>query len=182
MRTGGELVFVAVGTNLGDREAALGAVVAAIEAESDLALLAASMVYETDPIGPGDQAPYLNAVIGLRSWLSPLELLRRLQSIERGLGRDRSTAAVRWGPRTIDLDLLFFGERMIEWPELVVPHPRAHERAFVLVPLAELAPALVHPRLGATIATLARSVSGEGVRPWRRPVGWPGAFEKRLAG
>ncbi|MFO0689343.1 MAG: 2-amino-4-hydroxy-6-hydroxymethyldihydropteridine diphosphokinase [Myxococcota bacterium] len=176
MREGGELVFVAVGANLGDREASFAAVVQALEQEPDLLLLAASTVYETDPIGPGDQAPYLNAVLGLRSWLAPLALLRRLQRIEAMLGRDRTAAAVRWGARTIDLDLLFYGERVIELPELVVPHPRVHERAFVLMPLAELAPALVHPRLGATIEAIARELfDPESVRPWRRPVGWPGA-------
>ena len=83
---------------------------------------------------------------------------------------------MRWGPRTIDLDLLFYGERCIEWPELSVPHPRAHERAFVLLPLAELAPDLVHPRLGLTIEAMARvHLASEAVRPGRRPAGWPGA-------
>ncbi|MBY0398904.1 2-amino-4-hydroxy-6-hydroxymethyldihydropteridine diphosphokinase [Myxococcota bacterium] len=176
MREGGELVFVAVGANLGDREGRFAAVIEALEAEPDLVLLAASTVYETDPIGPGEQAPYLNAVLGLRSWLAPLELLRRLQRIEALLGRDRSASAIRFGPRTIDLDLLFFGDRVIELPELVVPHPRAHERAFVLMPLAEIAPALVHPRLGTTIDAIARSLfDPQAVRPWRRPAGWPGA-------
>jgi 2-amino-4-hydroxy-6-hydroxymethyldihydropteridine diphosphokinase len=92
------------------------------------------------------------------------------------LGRDRSPSAVRWGPRTIDLDLLFYGERVIELPELVVPHPRVHERAFVLMPLAELAPAFIHPRIGATIEAIAASLlDPERVRPRRRPAGWPGA-------
>lgn len=178
MREGGELVFVAAGANLGDREASLAAAVRALENEPDVLLLAASGVYETDPIGPGEQASYLNAVLALRSWLAPLALLRRLQQIELALGRDRSDAAVRWGPRTLDLDLLFFGERMVELPDLVVPHPRVHERAFVLVPLVELAPALVHPRLGRTIDALTRGLQEadvRGIRPWRRPAGWPGA-------
>ena len=126
MRDGGELVFVAVGANLGDREATFAAVVRALEREPDLLLVAASSVYETDPIGPGDQGNYLNAVLGLRSWLAPLELLGRLQQIEAMLGRDRPPSAVRWSARTIDLDLLFFGERCIELPELTVPHPRLH--------------------------------------------------------
>lgn len=176
MREGGEVVFVAVGANLGDRESTLAAVIRALEVEPDVLLLAASTVYETDPIGPGEQAAYLNAVIGLRTWLSPIELLHRLQDIERMLGRDRSAAAVRWGPRTIDLDLLFYGDRVIEMPELIVPHPRAHERAFVLMPLVELAPDYVHPRLGATIEAIAATLLGAaGLRPWRRPEGWPGS-------
>ncbi len=177
MREGGELVFVAVGANLGDREATFAAVIRALESEADLLLLGASTVYETDPIGPPGQEAYLNAVLGLRSWLAPLELLRRLQAIEASLGRDRARAGeVRWGPRTIDLDLLFYGERCIEVPELSVPHPRAHERAFVLLPLAELAPDLVHPRLGLTIEAMARAhLATRAVRPGRRPPGWPGA-------
>ncbi len=179
MREGGELVFVAVGANLDDREATFAAVVRALESESDLLLVGASTVYETDPIGPPGQEAYLNAVLGLRSWLSPIELLHRLQSIEVLLGRDRSGAAERWGPRRIDLDLLFFGERCIDLPELVVPHPRAHERAFVLLPLAELAPSLVHPRMGVTVGELVRvHLDSEAVRPWRRPEGWPGAHSE----
>jgi 2-amino-4-hydroxy-6-hydroxymethyldihydropteridine diphosphokinase len=176
MREGGELVFVAIGANLGDREATFAAVIRALERESDLWLLGASSVYETDPIGPAGQGAYLNAVVGLRSWLSPLALLRRLQAIEASLGRERGPQVERWGPRTVDLDLLFYGERCIELPELVVPHPRAHERAFVLMPLAELAPALVHPRLGITVAAFAQALlDAEAVRPWRRPEGWPGS-------
>ena len=176
MRDGGELVFVAVGANLGDREATFAAVVRALEAELDLLLLGASTVYETDPIGPPGQGAYLNAVLGLRSWLAPLALLHRLQSIEAALGRDRARQSQRWGPRTVDLDLLFYGDRCIELPDLTVPHPRVHERAFVLLPLVELAPALVHPRIGVTIEVIARSLlDSEQVRPGRRPAGWPGA-------
>jgi len=191
MRDGGEVVFVALGANLGDREATFAAVVRTLEREPDLLLLAASPVYETDPIGPGDQGPYLNAVLGLRSWLAPLELLGRLQQIEVMLGRDRGRNSVRWGARTIDLDLLFYGDRCIELPELVVPHPRAHERAFVLMPLAELAPSFVHPRIGATIEAIALSLldtqhgtphDAEHVRRLRRPAGWPGAQGESIAG
>lgn len=183
MRDGGELVFVAVGANLGDREATFAAVVRALEAELDLLLLGASTVYETDPVGPPGQGAYLNAVLGLRSWLSPLALLRRLQAIEAALGRDRTRATRRWGPRTVDLDILFFGDRCIELPDLTVPHPRAHERDFVLLPLVELAPALIHPRIGATIETIAGSfLDAENVRPWRRPAGWPGAWSEAGSG
>lgn len=179
MRAGGERVFVAVGANLGDREATFAAVVRALEREPDLLLLATSTVYETDPIGPEGQGAYLNAVIALQSWLSPSELLVRLQEIEGRFGRDRSRAAVRWGPRTLDLDLIFYGERVIELPELSVPHPRAHERAFVVMPLVELCPTLVHPRLGVTIGSIAAGLRGSpGVRPARRPQGWPGAAER----
>jgi 2-amino-4-hydroxy-6-hydroxymethyldihydropteridine diphosphokinase len=180
MRAGGELAYVAVGANLGDREATFAAVIEALDQETDVVLLAASPVFETAPVGPSDQGAYLNAVVELRAWLAPLELLRRLQAIEVRLGRDRSREPDRWGPRPIDLDLLFFGERCIELPDLIVPHPRAHERAFVLTPLAELAPRLLHPLLGVEIAEMAaQRVEQDAVRPWRRPSGWPGGPRER---
>ena len=176
MRAGGERVYVALGANLGDREATFSAAIAALEQEPDLLLVAASGVYETPPLGPPGQAPYLNAVLALQAWLSPVALLERLQAIESALGRDRGPSAVRWGPRAIDLDLLFFGERCVSLPELEVPHPRLHERAFVLVPLADIAPALVHPVRGGTVeAMLTARAGSEEIVPRPRPEGWPGA-------
>ena len=176
MRAGGEIVYVAVGANLGDREATFAAVIRALEEESEWLVLAASSVYETPPLGPEGQPAYLNAVVSLRAWLSPLELLRRLQTIENALGRDRGPDSVRWGPRVIDLDVLFFGDRCIDLPDLVVPHPAAHERGFVMMPLAELAPSLRHPLLGLAAGEIAAGLEGsEAIRPWPRPQGWPGA-------
>ncbi len=175
MRGGGEIFYVAVGANLGDREATFAAVIRAIEAEPDLLLLAASPVFETEPVGPGAQAAYLNAALRLRAWISPLDLLIRLQRIEVALGRDRSVEAVRWGPRPVDLDILFCGDRCIELPDLVVPHPRAHERAFVMTPMSELDPDLPHPVLGLTMAEIADSrPDRDAVRRWPCPSGWPG--------
>lgn len=187
MRVGGEIVYVAVGANLGDREATFADVIRSLEQEAEMLLLAASSVFETAPVGPEGQEAYLNAVLELRTWLSPLDLLRRLQAIELRLGRDRGPDAVRWGARVIDLDLLFYGERCIDLPELVVPHPRVHERAFVLAPLAELAPDLRHPVMGAEIAELMRALADDAdVRGWRRPPGWPGSqlesVERRQGG
>ena len=177
METGGEIVYVAVGANLGDREATLARTVRAIEGDPDLRLLAASSVYETPPVGPSGQSPYLNAVLELRVRLAPLELLHRLQAIELALGRDRGPDAVRWGPRVIDLDILFFGDRCIELPELIIPHARAHERSFVMTPLAEIAPDLTHPRLGQTALALAAGrADREDVRVQPRPTGWPRAW------
>jgi len=176
MRSGGEIVYVAVGANVGDREATLGSLIRLIERETEMLLLAASPVFETDPVGPPGQDAYLNAALRLRTWLSPGELLAQLQRIERELGRVRHPQPERWGPRTLDLDILFYGERCIEMPDLVVPHPRAHERAFVMRPMAELDPHLVHPRLGITMLEIVRArPDAEGVRSWRRPPGWPGA-------
>jgi 2-amino-4-hydroxy-6-hydroxymethyldihydropteridine diphosphokinase len=177
MRPGGEISYVAVGANLGDREATFAAVLRALESESELLLLSVSSIFETEAVGPEGQPAYLNAAVCLRTWLSPSALLTKLQAIERALGRDRSRESVRFGPREVDLDILFFGERCIEMPDLVVPHPRAHERAFVMTPLAELAPDLVHPRLGRSIREIAREREDrEAVRPWPRPAGWPGAL------
>lgn len=177
MRHGGELVYVAIGANLGDRDATFAAAIRAIEAESDLLLLSASPVFETDPVGPDGQGAYLNAVIQMRVWLGPIELLRRLQSIEVALGRERSRETQRWGPREIDLDILFFGDRCIEMPELVVPHLRAHERSFVMAPMAALSPSFMHPKLGRTVIEIARSFADLGkLRAWPSPRGWPGAL------
>ena len=177
MRSSGEIVYVALGANLGDREAMLTAAIRAVEFESDLLLLAASPVFETAPLGPTGQGAYLNAVMQLRVWLGPVELLHRLQSIESVLGRDRRREAERWGPREIDLDILFFGDRCIESPDLVVPHLYAHERIFVMAPMAEIAPSYVHPKLGITIKQIAHSLAdSESVRAWPRPPGWPGSW------
>jgi len=174
MRAGGEIVYVAVGANLGDREETFASVIRSIELESDLQLLAASSVFETEPLGPEGQPTYLNAALSLRSWLGPIELLGCLQAIESHLGRDRSREVVRWGPRAVDLDIIFFGDRCIQHPDLIVPHPRAHERAFVMAPLAELAPNFCHPVSGTEVAEIAAATMGGGdILIWPRPRGWP---------
>ena len=176
MRAGGERVYVALGANLGDREATFSAVIRAFEREPDLQLVAASGVYETPPLGPPGQDPYLNAVVALHAWLSPSALLERLQAIESALGRDRGPDAIRWGPRAIDLDLLLFGDRCVSLPDLEVPHPRLHERAFVLVPLADLAPRLAHPIRGGSVEDMLAAQGGhDDIVPCDRPAGWPGA-------
>jgi len=146
-------VFVALGSNLGDRLGFLAQGLRGLSRLADTTVLAISSVYETEPVGgPSPQGFYLNAVVQLRTSLGPLELLRHMQGIERAAGRVRNR--VRGVARTLDLDLLLYGDACLETPELVVPHPRMHERAFVLEPLAELAPSLLHPRLGVSIADL----------------------------
>ena len=180
MRTGGEIAYVAIGANLGDREGVLAKTIEAFASEADLELRAASPVFETDPIGPAGQGAYLNAMIEIEVWLSPEELLTWLQTTELAMGRDRSEDAVRWGARTLDLDLIFFGDRCIERPELVVPHPRAHLRAFVMCPMVALAPDFVHPVLGLKAEAILRSLGEEeraGVRDFPRPDGWPGSAQ-----
>jgi len=144
---------VGLGSNLGDRAAHLVAAIAALRATSGIERLEGSSVYETDPIGPAPQGPYLNAAVRFATSLAADELLARLLAIERDRARRRTRE--RYAPRTLDLDLLLFGDRRIEQPGLVVPHPRLHRRAFVLEPLSEIAGAWVHPVLGETVAALA---------------------------
>lgn len=150
-----DAVFIALGSNLGDREAHLEGAVAALGACAGIELLASSRVYETAPVGAPPQGLYLNAVLQLRTTLSPRDLLTRQLEIEASAGRERGEPD---SPRTLDLDLLFFGARIVDEPGLVVPHPRLTERAFVLEPLCDLAPQLMHPILGLPIRELARRV------------------------
>ena len=138
----GRRAFVALGGNLGDRGAHLAAARAALDATDGVELVAASSEHETDPVGgPGGQGPFLNAVVELSVELGPRALLERLLAIEAARGRDRAREE-RWGPRTLDLDLLWMEGVDLREPDLVVPHPRLTSRAFVLAPLAELAPEL----------------------------------------
>ena len=136
--------YVGLGSNLGDREATLGAALDLLGRRVDL--VAVSTVRETDPWGDADQPRYLNAVAAVDTDLSPRRLLEVLLGVERELGRERTGR--RYGPRTIDLDLLVYGDEVVDEPGLTVPHPRLHERRFVLEPLAELDPALVVPGRG----------------------------------
>jgi 2-amino-4-hydroxy-6-hydroxymethyldihydropteridine diphosphokinase len=154
----GERAFVGLGSNLGSREACLVGAVAALRATRGVHDVVVSPVYETDPVGPGTQGPYLNAVARLDSTLSPHALLERLLAIERAWGRERGP--VRHTPRTLDLDLLLFGGQVVETPGLTLPHPRLHERAFVLEPLFDLAPKLVHPVTGETVERMAGRTRG----------------------
>jgi 2-amino-4-hydroxy-6-hydroxymethyldihydropteridine diphosphokinase len=143
-------VHIGLGSNLGNREAALRG---ALELLGD-DVVAVSSFRETDPVGYLDQPRFLNAAAALETGLEPRALLDRLLEVERELGRTRD--GPRFGPRTIDLDLLLYGDLVIDEPGLVVPHPRLAERRFVLEPLAELDPDLVVPGLGRVTDLLAR--------------------------
>jgi 2-amino-4-hydroxy-6-hydroxymethyldihydropteridine diphosphokinase len=145
--------FVGIGSNLGDREAALRRAVELLAAEEGIEVVAVSELRETEPVGPVEQGLFLNGAVRLATELPPRELLERLLAIERRLGRVRTE---RFGPRTIDLDLLVYGEQVIDEPGLTIPHPRLHERRFALDPLAELAPDLVIPGRGSISALLAK--------------------------
>lgn len=147
------IAAIALGGNLGDRAAILASACASLRQLPGTFVRAVSKVRETAPWGPVPQGPYLNAAAVLETTLDPLNLLRALHEIEAQHGRDRATTP-RFGPRTLDLDLLIHGSTILNTPELTLPHPRMHDRAFVLEPLAEIAPTLVHPALGQTIAAL----------------------------
>jgi 2-amino-4-hydroxy-6-hydroxymethyldihydropteridine diphosphokinase len=138
--------FVGLGANLGAREETIGRAVELLAQEPDIDVVAVSDLRETDPVGVLDQPRFLNGVVALETELRPHALLDVLLRIERDLGRVRD--GTRWGPRTIDLDLLVYGDEVVDEPGLRVPHPRLHERRFALEPLAELAPELLIPGSG----------------------------------
>lgn len=145
--------FVGVGSNLGDRWARLALAARALKATPRVALVRASRVWDSAPLGP-PQPRYLNAVLELETGLPPRELLAALRRVERVAGRSRH---LRWGPRTLDLDLLLYADSSLEAPGLTVPHPGIASRRFVLAPLAELCPGLVVPGTRATVAELLRA-------------------------
>ncbi|MCX5479669.1 2-amino-4-hydroxy-6-hydroxymethyldihydropteridine diphosphokinase [Kaistia geumhonensis] len=150
--------YLGLGSNLGDRETMLRSAVAALSESAGVTVTAISPVYETPPWGPVPQGPYLNACVAIATSLSPRALLDLCLAIERRHGRERS---VRWGPRTLDIDILDYGGMQINEPGLALPHPRLAERAFVLVPLADIAPDLVIE--GRTVAASRAAIDAGGV-------------------
>jgi 2-amino-4-hydroxy-6-hydroxymethyldihydropteridine diphosphokinase len=150
--------YVGLGANLGDREAMLRSALEQLGAEPGIDVMAVSKLRDTDPVGITDQPRFLNAAAAVETDLTARELLDRLLGIERRLGRTRE--APRFGPRTIDLDLLLYGDEQIDDPGLEVPHPRLHERLFALEPLADLDPDLVVPGRGPLADIVAGLQSG----------------------
>jgi 2-amino-4-hydroxy-6-hydroxymethyldihydropteridine diphosphokinase len=144
--------FIGLGANLGDREATIGRAVSLLAGEEGVVVVAVSSLRETAPVGYVEQPSFLNGAVLVDTDLSPRDLLDSLLRIERSLGRERT--GPRHGPRTIDLDLLVYGDTVVSEPGLVVPHARLHERRFALEPLAELDPGLVVPGRGAVAALL----------------------------
>jgi len=158
--------FVGLGSNLGDRLGNLSTAVGLLSREAGFALRRVSLAYESEPIGP-PQPRYLNAVVQIGTLLSPRATLQLLQAIEEQMGRIRRE---RWGSREIDLDLLLYGDRLVEETGLQIPHPLLQGRAFALVPLAEIAPALVLPRTNLTVAQARDRLPADqlaGVQPYR---------------
>ena len=143
--------YVGLGSNLGDRVDNIRRALDMLDRSDDPAIFAVSSLYETEPEGYEDQDWFVNAVAGIETTLSPRDLLKLFKEIEQTIGRRES---VRWGPREIDLDLLLYDRLHFESPDLTVPHPRMHQRAFVLMPLAEIAAGVIHPVLGKTIGEI----------------------------
>ena len=158
------IVFIALGSNLGDRSANLARARQLISAF--ISDFQTSSLYETAPWGVLDQPKFLNQVVKGKTTLAPLKLLGRLKAVEKTLGREKT---IRYGPRIIDLDILLYGDRVIEYRRLQVPHPRMYERAFVLVPLAEIAAAMVIPPAGASVAELLSRLNTSGVTQYLEP-------------
>lgn len=144
-------VFLGLGSNQGDRDLYILRAIAEIGKLPSSRITAVSSFYDTEAVGPVQQPDFLNAAIRLETPLPPEELLRELKRIETGLGR---TGGVRWGPRRIDLDILLYGDLVMDTPELTIPHPRLHERRFVLEPLVEIASETVHPVMGQAVSQL----------------------------
>jgi len=155
------VAYVAFGSNLGDRLTTLVVARRMLIQDPRISLLASSPLYVTEPVGgPPGQPNFLNAVVQLRVTLTARELLAHCLQVEAELGRERQED---WGPRTIDLDVLFYGDEVCNEPDLTVPHPRLHLRPFVLVPLGWLAPELIHPVMGLTIRQMLAGLDLSGV-------------------
>lgn len=164
-------VYLGLGANLGDRRRNLA--VALCRLEPLVRIEAVSSLYETEPVEVQEQPAFYNAACRAATELSPRDLLRHVQEVERGIGR---RPAERCGPRPIDIDLLLYGDAVIDQPALRVPHPEMPARAFVLVPLAEVAGDLLHPELGERVSSLAGKAERSGVRlvadaGWEKPLG-----------
>jgi 2-amino-4-hydroxy-6-hydroxymethyldihydropteridine diphosphokinase len=156
--------YLALGSNVGEREQFLRQALQALQAIPGVAVTAISRVYETDPVGLLEQGPFLNMVAAIDTELSPPALLGRVLSVEHSLGRVRT---IRWGPRVIDIDILLYGDQRVDLPQLQIPHPEMINRAFVLVPLADVWEGGPLPIFKQTIEEFIRAAEDtKGVRTW----------------
>jgi len=157
--------YVGLGSNQGDSQLQLERALDALARLVRTSVIECSPFYRTAPVGDPDQPEFINAVVALETALAPLELLHGMQHIENELGRKRDPSR-RWGPRTIDLDLLLFGDAVVQHPDLFVPHPRMRTRAFVLKPLADIAPRMNIPGMG-NVAELLAELDTSGIKRWK---------------
>ena len=151
-------IYLSLGTNLGQRQHNLLRTIAGLEEE--MVITAVSPIYQTPPWGFTDQPDFLNLCLAATTSLTPDDLLHFIKKLEKRLGREQ---AVRWGPRLIDIDILFYDDLVSRSEELTIPHPQVARRAFVLVPLADIAPDLVHPQTGQTVRQMVTAVDTSGV-------------------
>jgi len=161
------IAYLSLGSNVGDSHTNLKHALQGLDQSEGVTVTRASSIYETDPVGVTDQDPFLNSVLEVRTILSAQSLLQMCLKIEEELGRKR---VIRWGPRIIDLDVILYNNNSVVQSEsLVIPHPRMHERSFVLIPLLEINSTLIHPVLNQPIKEIqALLLDSEGVRIWKR--------------
>ncbi|MFZ3214432.1 MAG: 2-amino-4-hydroxy-6-hydroxymethyldihydropteridine diphosphokinase [Candidatus Acidiferrales bacterium] len=160
-------IYLSLGSSIGDRAQNIARAIEAL-AIRDIRVLKRSSLYETEPVGMREPEWFLNGVVEVQTELQPHELIRALLEIERSMGRSRAASPARKLPRTIDMDILFYGSQIIREAGLEIPHSRMSERRFVLVPFAEIAPAAMHPVLKKTVAELlAGTPDRSEVRPWQ---------------
>jgi 2-amino-4-hydroxy-6-hydroxymethyldihydropteridine diphosphokinase len=160
------IAYLSLGSNLGDRMHYLKNAIQALDSDPNIKVLATSSVYETDPVGYTDQGKFLNMAVKIETSLVAKELLETCLKIEKSLGRVRE---IKWGPRTIDLDILLYNNENIETDRLIIPHPRMHERLFVLIPILEIDPFLKIPTIDKPLIDLLEQIPDkEGVRLWKQ--------------
>ncbi|KIL52541.1 2-amino-4-hydroxy-6-hydroxymethyldihydropteridine diphosphokinase [Jeotgalibacillus soli] len=159
------IAYLSLGSNMGDRLTNLKAAVRRLRTFEEIDVTAVSSIYETDPVGFTDQEAFLNMVLEVKTSLIAEELFQKCLQVEAALGRERM---IRWGPRTIDLDILLYNDDDVESENLIIPHPRMHERSFVLIPLLDVNPALEHPVLKKQLKEIFQALEDhEGVRLWK---------------
>ena len=156
-------VFIGIGSNEGDRLTHISNAIKVLAVSHNLQVVQMAPIIETEPVGGPPQGPYLNTVVELNTVLAPHELLGALKAIEQRLGR--TPGSPRWGPRPIDLDILLYEEVVLNEPALTIPHPRMHQRRFVLEPLAQLAPDMMHPILRLTVSELLAQLPADSPHP-----------------
>ncbi|MBI4831203.1 MAG: 2-amino-4-hydroxy-6-hydroxymethyldihydropteridine diphosphokinase [Candidatus Lindowbacteria bacterium] len=156
--------YLGLGSNLGDREANINKALIGLVRSGRVILKRVSSLYETKPVGVKEQPDFLNAAAEIETGMRPLDLLAAIREVERATGRENT---FKWGPRIIDIDILLYGDESVKEENLEIPHPEMHRRAFVLTPLAEIAPEARHPKLGLTARQLSSAIGEEGVRKLR---------------